>query len=77
MIEGQRFLEEYANYLNYYSITDLQKARKLFEKTARCILATKIPLLNRFKYLVSAKIYLNQWHKHTHRKPLDIPDVQV
>lgn len=76
MIDGQRFLEEFSNYLEYYTVADLTKAKKCFEKTARDALTVKAEWV-RFKYLVSADIFLDRWYRRRRRTELRVPETMT
>ncbi|MFC4775193.1 hypothetical protein ACFO9Q_00160 [Paenibacillus sp. GCM10023252] len=70
---GQGDMDCYGDYLEYYTITDMNRAVKIFEQSAPYVLKTRVDR-DRFLYLVSALLFMEQWHTRKRRKKLAVPD---
>lgn len=73
-IEGPRYIVEYGRFLEYYTVTDMPKAVKLYERTILLGLDTKVPW-DRFMYLMSVRLFLQEWLKTKRRKKLQKADL--
>nr|WP_246628186.1 hypothetical protein [Paenibacillus oenotherae] len=66
---GPQYLKEYGTLMEYYTVTDMPKAVKLYERTIHLGLAFKMPW-DRFHYLLSVRLFLQEWSKARRRKKL-------
>lgn len=68
----RRDVELYVDYLRYYTVTDLAKARKIVEQTLPHVLESKVDWL-RLQYLTAVRIFMEEWHSRRRRSALRIP----
>ncbi|GGG66805.1 hypothetical protein [Paenibacillus radicis (ex Gao et al. 2016)] len=68
-IEGPSYLPEYGVFMEFFTVTDMPKAVKLYERTIQLGLESKMPW-DRFQYLLSVRLFLQQWSKVKRRKKL-------
>ncbi|MUT64803.1 hypothetical protein [Paenibacillus sp. NEAU-GSW1] len=68
-IEGPSYLAEYGVFMEFFTVTDMAKAVKLYERTIRLGLESKMPW-DRFQYLLSVRLFLQQWSATKRRKKL-------
>lgn len=68
-LEGPEYLEEYGIFMEFFTVTDMNKAVKLYERTIHLGLACKMPL-DRLHYLISVRLFLQQWSQAKRRKKL-------
>ncbi|WP_274362815.1 hypothetical protein [Paenibacillus thermotolerans] len=74
LLDGQRFMNDSGKFMEYFSAVDLAKAQRIYERTIRYALDTKVDW-NRFRYLLSARIFMQRWHSvRKHRKALSAPE---
>ncbi|MGM0881541.1 MAG: hypothetical protein ACQEXQ_10965 [Bacillota bacterium] len=73
-IQGPEYLEEYGIFMEFFTVTDLKKAVKLYERTIRLGLESKMPW-DRFQYLLSVRLFLQQWSKARRRKKLSESEI--
>ncbi|MCR2805981.1 hypothetical protein [Paenibacillus soyae] len=68
-VKGPMFLEEHGTFLEYYAVTDMKKAVKIYNDTIRYGLASKVGW-DKFNYLLSVRLFLREWGKKKRRKKL-------
>jgi len=68
-LQGPEYLDEYGVFMEFFVVTDMKKAVKLYERTIRLGLECKVPW-DRFKYLLSVRLFLQQWSQAKRRKTL-------
>ncbi|MGW9125004.1 hypothetical protein ACWGPW_08385 [Paenibacillus chitinolyticus] len=68
-LEGPQYLEEYGVFLEFFTITDMTRATKLYEQTIRYGLESKIGW-SRLQYFYAVRLFLNEWGKTKRRKRL-------
>ncbi|RJX37133.1 hypothetical protein D3P09_24825 [Paenibacillus pinisoli] len=69
LIKGPQFLEEHGIFLEFFTVTDLPKAVKIYNDTIRYGLDSKVGW-DRFHYFLSVRMFLAEWHKKSRRKKL-------
>jgi hypothetical protein len=69
LLKGPQFIEEYGIFLEFFTITDLPKAVKIYNDTIRYGLESKVGW-DRFNYFQSVRIFLREWSKKNRRKKL-------
>jgi hypothetical protein len=74
LLKGPQFIEEYGVFLEFFTVTDLPKAEKLYNQTIRFGLESKIGW-DRFQYFLSARQFLREWSKKRRRKKLAESDL--
>lgn len=67
--KGPGYLIEYGILMEYYTVADLSKAVKLYERTIQLGLDYKMPW-DRFHYLLSVRLFLQEWSRTKRRKKL-------
>ncbi|GFN31497.1 hypothetical protein [Paenibacillus xylaniclasticus] len=72
-LDGAGYLTEFGLLLEYYTLTDMAKAAKLFERTISYGLECRMPWM-RFLYFVSVRLFLLHWHAGSRRKKLAAPE---
>lgn len=68
------YLEEYGIFMEFFTVTDMKKAVKLYERTIRLGLESKMPW-DRFQYLLSVRLFLQHWSKAKRRKKLSESEI--
>jgi len=68
-IKGPQYLEEQGVFLEFFTVTDLPRAVKIYNETIRYGLESK-PSWERFNYLLSVQLFLKEWHRKKRRKRL-------
>lgn len=68
-LAGPEVLVEYGVFLEFYAITDIRRAVKLYEKTIDLGLASRNPW-NKLNYLLSVRFFLREWQRTKRRKKL-------
>lgn len=68
-IKGPEFMEEHGIFIEFFTVTDMKKAVKLYEQTIRTGLDSKMPW-DRLQYLLSVRLFLQEWSKTKRRKKL-------
>ncbi|WP_435167559.1 hypothetical protein [Paenibacillus glycanilyticus] len=68
-LKGPSYLEEYGTFLQFFTVTDMPKAVKLYEQTIRLGLGSKVGW-DRLQYMLSVRIFLKEWSKGKRRKKL-------
>jgi hypothetical protein len=68
-LKGPQYLWEYGIFMEFYTVTDLPKAVKLYERTIRLGLECRMPW-DRLHYLLSVRLFLQEWGKTRRRKKL-------
>lgn len=68
-LEGPQYLVEYGTFLDFYTVTDMPKATKLYERTIAYGLESKMPW-DKLQYLLAARLFLQEWSKTRRRKKL-------
>lgn len=68
-IKGPQYIEEQGVFLEFFTVTDLPKAVKIYNETIRYGLESK-PSWERFNYLLSVRLFLREWHRKKRRKKL-------
>ncbi|GLX69930.1 hypothetical protein MU1_42760 [Paenibacillus glycanilyticus] len=68
-IKGPSYLEEYGTFLQFFTVTDMPKAVKLYEQTVGLGLGSKLGW-DRLQYFVSVRIFLKEWSRTRRRKKL-------
>jgi hypothetical protein len=69
VIKGPQFIEEQGVFLEFFTVTDMPKAVKIYNETIRYGLESKSSW-ERFNYLLSVRLFLREWHKKKRRKKL-------
>ncbi|PWW08627.1 hypothetical protein DFQ01_101351 [Paenibacillus cellulosilyticus] len=69
VIKGPQFIEEQGVFLEFFTVTDLPKAVKIYNETIRYGLESKSSW-ERLNYLLSVRFFLREWHKKKRRKKL-------
>jgi len=68
-IEGPPYLEEYGIFMEFFTVTDMKRAVKLYERTIGLGLECRMPW-DRMHYLLSVRLFLQEWSKAKRRKKL-------
>lgn len=69
LLKGPQFIEEYGIFLEFFTVTDLSKALKIYNETIRYGLESKVGW-DRFNYFLSVRFFLREWSKKKRRKKL-------
>lgn len=69
LLEGPQFIVEYGIFLEFFTVTDLPKAEKIYNQTIRFGLESKVGWA-RFQYFLSVRQFLRMWSKKKRRKKL-------
>ncbi|UHA74669.1 hypothetical protein [Paenibacillus sp. 481] len=69
VIKGPRFLEEHGMMLEFYTVTSMDKAVKIYNDTIRYGLESKVGW-DKFNYFLSVRIFLREWHRKKRRRKL-------
>jgi hypothetical protein len=69
LLKGPQFIEEHGIFLEFFTVTDLPKAVKIYNDTIRYGLESKVGW-DRFNYFLSVRIFLIEWNKKKRRKKL-------
>ncbi|MFD0588802.1 hypothetical protein ACFQZE_12445 [Paenibacillus sp. GCM10027627] len=73
-LRGPQYLDEYSILLQFYAVTDIDKAVKLYERTIRLGLDSKIHW-DKMNYLIAVRFFLRQWSQKKRRKKLPESDI--
>ncbi|MBW7453275.1 hypothetical protein ACFOLF_18270 [Paenibacillus sepulcri] len=68
-ITGPGYLTEYGIFMEFFTVTDMRKAVKLYERTIRLGLESRVPW-DQLQYLLSLRHFLQEWSKTRRRKKL-------
>ncbi|UKS28779.1 hypothetical protein LOZ80_07600 [Paenibacillus sp. HWE-109] len=68
-IEGPSYLKEYGIFIEFFTVVNMGKAVQLYERTIRLGLDCKVAW-DRMQYLVSVRLFLQQWSQTKRRKKL-------
>jgi len=69
VLKGPQFIEEQGIFLEFFTVTDMPKAVKIYNGTIRYGLESKVGW-DRFNYFLSVRIFLREWNKKKRRKKL-------
>ncbi|MFF2482291.1 hypothetical protein [Paenibacillus sp. NPDC058071] len=69
LLNGPQYLIEYSVFIEFFTIMDMPKAVKLYERTIQLGLDSKLPW-DRFRYFLSVRLFLREWSKKKRRKRL-------
>ena len=69
LLKGPQFLEEHGIFLEFFTVTDLPKAVKIYNETIRYGLESKVGW-DKFNYFLSVRIFLREWGQKKRRKKL-------
>ncbi|PZD97382.1 hypothetical protein DNH61_03275 [Paenibacillus sambharensis] len=72
LAEGRGDLDYYADYLRYYAIVDLPKAKRIVERLTPYALQTREDW-TRFKFLLAVRIFFSQWYRKKRRSVPAVP----
>jgi len=74
LLDGPMYLEEFGLFLAFYTVTDLAKAEKLYNRTVHLALESKNGWI-RLHYWMAVRQFLREWHRKRRRKKLAAADV--
>jgi len=68
-LKGPQYIVEYGIFLEFFTVTNLAKAEKIYNQTIRFSLESKVGW-DRLQYFLSAREFLRTWNKKKRRKKL-------
>jgi len=68
-LKGPQYIVEYGIFLEFFTVTNLNKAEKIYNQTIRFSLESKVGW-ERFQYFLSVRQFLRVWNQKKRRKKL-------